>query len=238
MQPYFFPYLGHFALIAHTDAWVVFDITQYTPKSFMTRNEVLKLNGGRQRIGADLRNGSIHIKTHEAQLMNPAKTQQQLMGALSHYKRKAPYFTSVCEVIKATFEELQGSQNAGALVNLNVAGLKQVCAYLGLKLNMQIASQMGMPLPDCMGAGDWAPTIAAHMGANAYLNPIGGKALFNPAKFSELGLKLEFLDYQAMTYPTPGYSFESNLSILDVMMWNTPEAIRMHLNAQTRLPAN
>jgi hypothetical protein len=30
MQPYFFPYLGHFALIAAVDEWVVFDVTQYT----------------------------------------------------------------------------------------------------------------------------------------------------------------------------------------------------------------
>ena len=45
MQPYFFPYLGHFALIAHTDAWVVFDITQYTPKTWMNRNRVLHPKG-------------------------------------------------------------------------------------------------------------------------------------------------------------------------------------------------
>lgn len=32
MQPYFFPYLGHFSLIASVDRWYVFDITQYTPE--------------------------------------------------------------------------------------------------------------------------------------------------------------------------------------------------------------
>ena len=29
MQPYFFPYLGHFSLISSVDKWVVFDVTQY-----------------------------------------------------------------------------------------------------------------------------------------------------------------------------------------------------------------
>jgi len=235
MQPYFFPYLGHFALIAHTDTWVVFDITQYTPKSYMTRNEVLKLNGGRQRFAAELCNGSIHIQTHQAKLMNPAKTRQQLLGALSHYKRKAPYFSAVCNVVEATFEALGASRAADSLVSLNTAALKQVCNYLGIGFNHQIASQMNMALPDDMGAGDWAPNIAKHLGASAYLNPIGGRNLFNPTQFHEMGVALEFLDYQAMTYATPGYGFEPNLSILDVMMWNSPQAIASHLKTQRRV---
>ncbi len=41
MQPYFFPYLGHFGLIAACDRWVVFDTCQYTPRSWMNRNRVL-----------------------------------------------------------------------------------------------------------------------------------------------------------------------------------------------------
>ena len=41
MQPYFFPYLGHFALIANVDAWIVFDVTQYTPRTWINRNRVL-----------------------------------------------------------------------------------------------------------------------------------------------------------------------------------------------------
>lgn len=46
MQPYFFPYPGHFALIAHVDQWLVFDITQYTPKTWMNRNRILHPRGG------------------------------------------------------------------------------------------------------------------------------------------------------------------------------------------------
>lgn len=235
MQPYFFPYLGHFALIAQTDVWVVFDITQYTPKSFMTRNDVLKLNGGRQRVGVDLKNGSIHIKTHEARLMSRSKARQQLMGAISHYKRKAPYFQAVCDVVEATFEELERSAEPDSLVNLNTAGLGQVCAYLGLAFDCRVASQMDMKLPETMGAGDWAPTIAKQVGASTYLNPIGGRALFNPEQFRQMGVNLEFLDFKALTYATPGYAFEPNLSILDVMMWNSPQAIEAHLKAQNRV---
>ena len=46
MHPFFFPYLGHFALIAAVDQWIVFDVTQYTPKTWMNRNPILQPDTG------------------------------------------------------------------------------------------------------------------------------------------------------------------------------------------------
>lgn len=231
MQPYFFPYLGHFALIANTDEWVVFDITQYTPKSYMSRNEVLKASGGRQQIFAELSNKSIHMHTHEALLRDPEKTRAQVLGSLTHYKRKAPFYSAVVALVNRTFDQLKESDNAHSLVNLNVAGLSSVCEHLDLKFNYQIASRLNLKLPATMGAGDWAPHIASQLGATHYVNPIGGQALFNPAQFESLGVKLEFLNYSAFEYPTPGFQFEPNLSVLDVLMWNSPQQVRNHLQS-------
>jgi hypothetical protein len=33
------------------------------------------------------------------------------------------------------------------------------------------------------------------------------------------------LDFEPFVYDTPGYIFENSLSILDVLMWNGPDAI-------------
>ena len=62
MQPYFFPYLGHFALIANVDAWIVFDVTQYTPKTWINRNRVLHPTSGANWVSVALKNSSISIK--------------------------------------------------------------------------------------------------------------------------------------------------------------------------------
>jgi len=50
MQPYFFPYLGHFSLISSVDKWIVFDVTQYTPKTWMNRNRILHPKTGWQYV--------------------------------------------------------------------------------------------------------------------------------------------------------------------------------------------
>jgi len=50
MQPYFFPYLGYFQLIASVKRGVIFDTAQYCRKSWMNRNRILDGKGGWQYI--------------------------------------------------------------------------------------------------------------------------------------------------------------------------------------------
>jgi len=40
MQPYFFPYLISFELIARTDRWIVLDVVQYNDHGRMNRNRI------------------------------------------------------------------------------------------------------------------------------------------------------------------------------------------------------
>ena len=49
MQPYLFPYLGYFQLIAHSDAFVLGDDLQYVKASWINRNRVL-VNGQARTI--------------------------------------------------------------------------------------------------------------------------------------------------------------------------------------------
>jgi hypothetical protein len=228
MQPYFFPYLGHFALIANVDAWVVFDITQYTPKTWINRNLVLHPSSGANWVSVPLKHASTSIKIHEARVLNGAATAESILGKLSHYRRKAPYSRQVEQIVKATFAA-EGIDDS--LASLNVAGLDAVCAYLGIPFQRTICSKMNLPLPDHLGPGEWAPTIASLLGAATYVNPIGGRALFKVEDFEKRGVKLEFLKTESFAYETGRFDFIPNLSILDVLMWNGPEVVREALTA-------
>jgi hypothetical protein len=54
---------------------------------------------------------------------------------------------------------------------------------------------------------------------------VGGRDLFDPSDFDREGVSLRFLHFEPFLYDTPGYVFENGLSILDVLMWNGPDAI-------------
>ncbi|WP_198386339.1 WbqC family protein [Burkholderia ubonensis] len=233
MQPYFFPYLGHFALIAHTDAWLVFDITQYTPKTWMNRNRVLHPKEGWNYVSVPLANGSISIATSEARMLNPADTRRSVLGKLSHYRRVAPYYRAV----EALVQDAMANDDDTSLVHLNVRGLCAVCEYLGLPFNYRICSELNLSLPSDLGPGGWAPAISAALGASAYVNPIGGRELFDPADFASRNVALQFLSFENPVYDVGPYQFELGLSILDVLMWNSPQAVMEILRANSTLVA-
>jgi len=230
MQPYFFPYLGHFALIAQCEKWVVFDITQYTPKSWMSRNRILHPKQGWNYISVPLANSSISIKTAEARILRFDDLAQSLFGKLSHYKKKAPFYRSVEQLIEEIF-----SVGTDSLVQLNVRALDLVCRYLGIRFEHARASELDLGLPEFDYPGGWAPAISHRLGATEYINPISGRSIFRQADFEAAGVALKFLDFRNFVYPTDSYEFEEGLSIVDVMMWNEPAVIRGAIASHSRV---
>lgn len=233
MQPYFFPYLGHFALIAHTNAWAVFDISQYTPKTWMNRNRVLHPKDGWSYVTAPLSNSSINIKTHEARILDLPATQNTVLGKLSHYRRKAPYFNEVAKLVNQAFDGLKSD----SLVSLNVQALRVFCGYLGIPFHASICSELHLPLPPNLGPGEWALEISSLLGATGYMNPISGKDLFDPLRFKDRNVSLYFLQFEDFVYGTGTYQFERNLSILDVLMWNHPKVVLEYVLRNSRFIA-
>lgn len=222
MQPYFFPNLAHFALIAATDAWVVFDVTQYTKKSWISRNRILHPTQGWQYISVPVQKSSLALKIYEVRVADPGAFHQSIRGKLSHYKKTAPQYDEVCALVDRCFADLPDDR----LVTLNVSTLRNVCAYLEIPFDPRVCSTLDLEYPDQMGPGDWAPFVAGKLGAQSYVNPLGGRELFDPTQFTQQGIKLCFSCFGEFDYATPGYAYSPGLSILDVLMWNTPQIVR------------
>jgi hypothetical protein len=66
--------------------------------------------------------------------------------------------------------------------------------------------------------------------ATEYLNPVGGINLYSRAKFRESNITLRFLQPKLRTYNQGRPMFEPALSIIDVMMFNSPSEIKAMLN--------
>lgn len=222
MQPYFFPHLAHFALIANVDRWVVFDIAQYTPKSWMNRNRVLHQSIGWTYVTVPVEGSSRSKRIHEVALVAPDDALASILGSLTHYRRKAPFYGEVVALVHRAFSTRRGDM----LVDLDVAALAAVTDYLGLRFKFDICSELGLDLHGIEHAGEWALQIAAGLGAREYLNPLGGAHLFRPEEFKAAGVGLRFLDVPPMLYSPTHYEYVPNLSVLDVLMWNDPKDVR------------
>jgi len=78
-------------------------------------------------------------------------------------------------------------------------------------------------------AEDKVLSLCKALEATVYINPIGGTELYQRAVFAEQHIDLQFLKANPLVYPQFKHEFVPWLSILDVMMFNTVETIRAHL---------
>lgn len=222
MQPYFFPYLGHFALIEATDRWVVFDVVQYQPRSWMNRNRVLHPNSGWQYIGVPVKKAPRGTPIHEVRLVDKDAALGRIIGQLEHYRRRAPFYRQVVDMVRAAF----AATRTDKLADLAVASLREICGYLGVAFNAIRCSDLPLSADRIEHAGDWALAISRLMGASCYVNPAGGRHLFRPDDWRAAGIGLAFLETQHFHYDCGPHAWIENLSILDVLMWNDATAAR------------
>lgn len=227
MQPYFFPYIGYFSLIFRTDKWVVFDTTQYTPKTWMNRNRILKPHKslGWQYITVPLKNSSISTKIYQAEILNRQESMIKILAQIEHYRKKAPFFDNVYKIVKDSFDNIEND----SLVDLNLESLKAVCKYLKIPFNYMVYSKSLQTLKKDLSAGEWALEISSELNATEYINPIGGCDLFSIEEFERRNIKISFLNSPKFEYKCYPYQFIENLSIIDVLMWNSPESVRLAL---------
>ena len=79
------------------------------------------------------------------------------------------------------------------------------------------------------------PVHLQSLGVSEYVNPIGGRGLFYPDIFRRFGVDLYLADFREFKYATFPWAYQPNLSILDVLMWNSPSEIRSSISSGTSL---
>ncbi len=233
MQPYFFPYLGYFSLIKHTDRFIFLDTVQFIKHGWIERNRILKPDGGWQYFNVPLVGHSSFAKIKDVRVDNSVNWRRRILSQVGHYKRKAPYYRDTMEVLDHAL-----SIDTDSIVKLDEHALKSVCRYLDIPANFNILTEMELKYDVAQAADEWSLNICRAMGIEEYWNPEGGIKFFDCGKYDAAGIIINFLKINLKPYYQAGCDFEPGLSILDAMMFNSPESIKVLLNDFILLPRN
>jgi hypothetical protein len=216
MQPYFMPYIGYFQLIASVDQFIVYDKIKYTKKGWINRNRML-LNGKDAIFSLPLKKGSDSLDVVERELAadyDRKKLLNQFKGAYSH----APQFESAYPIIEQIV--LHEDNNLFGYINHSIVKL---CAHLGIKTGIRISSEIDIDHE--LKGQDKVLAFCNGIGADIYINPIGGTELYSKRDFSLQGVDLQFIKSRDFKYSQFGNQFVPWLSIVDVLMFNSKEII-------------
>lgn len=226
MQPYFFPYLGYFSLIKHTDRFILFDPVQFIRHGWIERNRILKPNEGWQYIQVPLMKHSQSTLIKDIEINNSSDWKGKILAQLQHYKKRSPYYFATINLLNDIF-----SEDFNDIVSLNHASIKKVCEYLGIDTPVEIFSEMNLEIEPVNAPDEWALNICKAIGnVDEYWNPIGGTAFFDKEKYEKADITLRFQQMNLEPYSQNRETFEPGLSIIDAMMFNSPEEINRMLD--------
>lgn len=228
MQPYFFPYIGYWQLMNTVDQYVIFDDVNYINRGYINRNAIL-INGTPHNINLILLEASQNKRINQISIDRDSKKQKKLLRTLEMAYAKAPYYQDVMPMLQRII--LQEEEN---LAKYLLFQIQRVAAYLKIDTKFILSSELEK---DCSLKGqEKILDICRTLNASEYYNAIGGQALYDPEQFLRHGVKLFFLKTNSqITYAQFEKEFVPNLSIIDVMMFNSLEKIADMLEEYTLL---
>lgn len=230
MQPYFVPYLGYWQLMNAVDKYVVYDDVNYIKGGWINRNRIL-INGIPKYFNIPMLGASSFKLINEVEVNNDYHLIEKNIRIIENAYKKAPFFSDVYPIIERILR--CGKDNLAEYIT---ESFKAIGEYLGITTELIISSSLDK---DCSLKGqDKVLAICKLLNATEYYNAIGGQELYSFSQFRENNISLKFLKTDDITYEQFGNEFQKNLSIVDVMMFNSQQQVKKWLDSYTLITEN
>lgn len=215
MQPYMFPYIGYFQLMKAVDKYVIYDDVQFIKGGWINRNNVL-ISGKKNLFTIRLDSTSPNKLINEIEIIDDFIKFHKMLDMIYS---KAPFKTAVCELIDkiCSFE----NKNLPRFIGNSFT---EILLYLNINTDLVYSSDLKKD--NELRGQDKVIAICEEIGATTYINAVGGQELYNREDFMQHHIELKFLAAGPVTYRQFKNEFVPALSIIDVMMFNSPEQVK------------
>ena len=99
-----------------------------------------------------------------------------------------------------------------------------------LRINTKITKSSTLNIDHTLKSRDKVITICKNLNADTYINAIGGQELYDINDFKNKNINLKFIKSPPLNYKQFNNEFIPNLSIIDVLMFNSKDDIKNMLN--------
>lgn len=216
------PYIGYFQLMRAVDKYVIYDDVNYIKGGWINRNNIL-INSEKRLFTISLDGASPNKKINEIIIKDDFT---KFLRSLELSYHKAPYFEQGISLLRdiIKFEDKNLSLFIGN-------SFRTISNYLDFNTEFLYSSKIEKD--NELRAEKKVISICKSLGANEYYNAIGGKELYSKENFETNGLKLHFLKTNQIEYKQFGNVFVPNLSIIDILMFNSKAEINQFLDNYT-----
>ena len=226
MQPYLFPYLGYFQLIQAADEFVLGDNLQFSKQGWINRNRVI-IGGNEKLVVFPLRHDSHRCRINERVFADVfAEHAKAVLVQIRLSYRGAVSFHTAYPLIESLvlFEETN-------LARYAENAIRRLCEYLSISTPIHVSSELKLDV--ATDKQDRVVKGLKRLRGDVYINPIGGMALYDAHYFRQHGAEIWFHRFGDVRYNQRRPQFIPCLSIIDVLMHNSRDALLEHLHCYT-----
>jgi hypothetical protein len=221
MQPYLFPYIGYFQLINAVDTFVIYDDVNFIQRGWINRNNIL-INGKGHLFTIPLKDASQNRLINEIELADSG-WESKLFKTIEQAYKKSQHFPEVFPLIQSLF-----STRSNSIAELARKSIFSIANYLGFNTSLEPSSRKYNNIH--LKGQERILDICRKESARHYINPIGGLELYSRDLFEKAGIKINFLKTGKIEYNQLGSHFVPNLSMIDILMFNSKEDINKLLS--------
>ena len=220
MQPYFFPYIGYWQLISLSKTFVLYNDVNYIKKGWINRNYSL-VNGKKCFFNIPVIDASQNRLICNHQIVQEVSWKKRLLKKIELSYSKAPYFSRTMPLVEEVV-----SNNESNLSEYIFYSIETISKFLSLDCKFVRSESFRN---QNLSGYERILDICKKTGAYRYTNPIAGRHLYSEDKFISEGVGIQFLESKECVYRQFSGAFVPNLSILDVMMFNSEDQLRFLL---------
>ena len=218
MQPYFLPYIGYFQLINTVDKFVILDNIQFIKQGWINRNKLLQNNRDKY-FTIPIKKSSFNSNIIDREISGEYKKKKILNQFYNAYQ-KAPYFEEIFPLLERII--LYSNQNLFSYVFHSISG---ICEYLCINTELTLSSSIN--IDHHLKKEKKVIEICKFFKSKLYVNSSGGEKIYRINDFNKFNINIKFLHSLEFKYKQYNSNyFVPNLSIVDVLMFNSKKIIK------------
>lgn len=209
------------------DKYVIYDDVKFIKGGWINRNRIL-INGQSRFFNLPMIGASSNKLINEIKVNQDIKLIEKKIRIIENTYKRAPFYEEVYPLIEGILT--CGKEN---IVEYLEESFHIICDYLEITTEIILSSQIKKD--NNLKGQDKVLEICQLLNADEYYNAIGGKALYSYADFKEKNINLKFLRTDDISYEQFNNEFQKDLSIIDVLMFNSRIRIQEFINRYTLL---
>jgi len=221
MQPYLFPYLGYYHMVAKCDLFVFYDDVQYIQRGYINRNQIL-INGEKKYFTVPVKKHTLGQVINQVEMLDFKKWATTFLRQLQNVYSKAPYYKQTIEIIERILFEVKSDSISLFASN----SIMEIAKLLNLDVEFKFSSNL-----------DYEKELSKEMKLESLLKsiavdeiilPTGSKELYKD--WGPLGVTKTTMEPLTFEYSHFNNQKCTNMSIIDVLMFNSINVVKSVLN--------